>query len=60
MHQLGSAASALGLVRLSERCSELELSVASMSAPECQAAARELATLLEASMHALGRLLQTS
>ncbi|MBR0714743.1 hybrid sensor histidine kinase/response regulator [Bradyrhizobium liaoningense] len=60
MHQLGSAASALGLVRLSERCSELELSVTSVPAAECQAAASEVATLLEASLRALGRLLQPS
>ncbi|MBR0823912.1 response regulator [Bradyrhizobium manausense] len=59
-HQLGSAASALGLVRLSERCSEVELSAAAMSSAECRTAALELAALFEASLHALDRLLQPS
>lgn len=59
-HQLGSATSALGLVRLSERCSEVELSAATMSGTECRAAAQELASLFEASLQALGRLLQPS
>lgn len=57
-HQLGSAASALGLVRLFERCREIELAAASMSPPERQSAARELAALREASMSALDELLR--
>jgi signal transduction histidine kinase/CheY-like chemotaxis protein/HPt (histidine-containing phosphotransfer) domain-containing protein len=56
-HQLGSAAGALGLVRLFERCREVELAAASMSPPECQSAARELAALQKASMSALDELL---
>ncbi|AND88681.1 MULTISPECIES: hybrid sensor histidine kinase/response regulator [Bradyrhizobium] len=56
-HQLGSAASALGLVRLFERCREVELAVATMSASECHGAARELAALQKASMSALDELL---
>jgi signal transduction histidine kinase/CheY-like chemotaxis protein/HPt (histidine-containing phosphotransfer) domain-containing protein len=56
-HQLGSAAGALGLVRLFERCREVELSAPSMSPPECQNAARELAALQKASMSALDELL---
>nr|WP_249802963.1 hybrid sensor histidine kinase/response regulator [Bradyrhizobium sp. 21] len=57
-HQLGSAASALGLVRLFERCREIELAAASMSPPECQNAARDLTALREASMSALDELLR--
>jgi CheY-like chemotaxis protein len=57
-HQLGSAASALGLVRLFERCHDIELSAPSMSPDECQSAARELAALQKASMSALDELLQ--
>lgn len=57
-HQLGSAASALGLVHLFERCREVELAAATMSAPEQQKAARELAELQQASMRALDNLLQ--
>ncbi|RXH22339.1 ATPase [Bradyrhizobium nanningense] len=57
-HQLGSAASALGLVRLFERCREVELAASSMSPPERQDAARELATLQKASMSALDELLR--
>ncbi|TPQ40867.1 ATPase [Bradyrhizobium guangdongense] len=60
VHQLGSASSALGLVRLSERCSEIELSVTSMSGVECRAVAQELTGLVEASLQELGRLLQPS
>jgi CheY-like chemotaxis protein len=56
-HQLGSAAGALGLVHLFERCREVELAAASMSPPECQNAARELAALQKASMSALDELL---
>lgn len=52
-HQLGSAASTLGLVRLFERCSEIELSAASMSPIECRNAASEVAALQRASMSAL-------
>lgn len=57
-HQLGSAASALGLVRLFERCREIELAAPAMSPPEHQNAARELAELQQASMRALDDLLQ--
>ena len=57
-HQLGSAAGALGLVRLFERCREVELAAPSMSPPECQSAARELAALQKASMSALDELLR--
>lgn len=57
-HQLGSAASALGLVRLFERCRDIELTAPSMSSDACQDAARELATLREASMSALDELLR--
>ncbi|MGY4496289.1 HPt (histidine-containing phosphotransfer) domain-containing protein [Bradyrhizobium sp. GM24.11] len=57
-HQLGSAASALGLVRLFERCRDIELTAPSMSPDACQDAARELATLREASMSALDELLR--
>jgi len=56
-HQLGSAASALGLVSLFERCREVELAAGSMSPPECEIAARELAALQQASMSALDELL---
>ncbi|EJN14419.1 signal transduction histidine kinase [Bradyrhizobium sp. YR681] len=56
-HQLGSAAGALGLVNLFERCREVELAAPSMSPPECQNAARELAALQKASMSALEELL---
>jgi CheY-like chemotaxis protein len=56
-HQLGSAVGALGLVRLFERCREVELAAPSMSPPECQSAARELAALQKASMSALDDLL---
>lgn len=57
-HQLGSAASALGLVRLFELCREVELAAPTMSAPEHQNAARELAELQRASMQALDDVLQ--
>lgn len=57
-HQLGSAASALGLVRLFEQCRDVELAVTTMSPPEYQSAARELATLRAASMSALDDLLR--
>ncbi|MCJ9734953.1 response regulator, partial [Bradyrhizobium sp. PRIMUS42] len=57
-HQLGSAASALGLVRLFEHCREVELAAPAMSAPERQNSARELAELQRASMNALDDLLQ--
>lgn len=58
VHQLGSAAGALGLVHLFERCCEVELAAPSMSPPDCQRAARELAALRAASMSALDDLLQ--
>lgn len=57
-HQLGSAASALGLVRLFERCREIELAAATMSPFECQSAASELVALRQASMSALDELLR--
>lgn len=57
-HQLGSAASALGLVHLFERCREVELAAATMSAPEWKSAAHELAALQKASMRALDDLLR--
>jgi len=57
-HQLGSAASALGLVRLFERCRDIELTASSMSALECERAAHELAALQKASMRALDELLR--
>lgn len=57
-HQLGSGASALGLVRLFEFCREVELAAVTMSRPECERAARELAALREASMSALDDLLR--
>jgi CheY-like chemotaxis protein len=56
-HQLGSAASALGLVRLFERCRDIELTAPSMPPDEYQDAARELASLRAASMSALDDLL---
>ncbi|PSO18228.1 hybrid sensor histidine kinase/response regulator [Bradyrhizobium sp. MOS003] len=59
-HQLGSAASALGLVRLFERCREVELAAPSMSPAEYQSAANELAALLHASIWALGELLASA
>ena len=57
-HQLGSAAGALGLVRLFERCRDIEEASPAMSAAECESAAQELATLQKASMSALDELLQ--
>jgi HPt (histidine-containing phosphotransfer) domain-containing protein len=57
-HQLGSAASALGLVRLFERCRDIELTAPSMLSDACRDAPRELATLREASMSALDELLR--
>jgi len=45
-------------VRLFERCREVELAAPSMSPPEHQSAARELATLQKASMSALDELLR--
>ncbi|WP_245317393.1 Hpt domain-containing protein, partial [Bradyrhizobium manausense] len=56
-HQLGSAASALGLISLFERCREIEEAAPSMSPEACRDAARELAALREASMSALGDML---
>ena len=57
-HQLGSAASALGLVRLFDRCRDVELAAPAMSPPECRNAARELAEIQQASMRALDELFQ--
>nr|WP_249803305.1 hybrid sensor histidine kinase/response regulator [Bradyrhizobium sp. 35] len=57
-HQLGSGASTLGLVRLFEFCRGVELAAVTMSPPECESAARELAALREASMNALDELLR--
>jgi len=58
-HQLGSAASALGLVRLMQRCSEIELAAATMSPDQCQAAGDELTSLQARSLVALSDLLGT-
>lgn len=57
-HQLGSAASALGLVRLFESCREIEEAAPTLSAPECESAARKLAALQKASISALDELLR--
>jgi CheY-like chemotaxis protein len=59
-HQLGSGASALGLVRLFEFCREIELAAVTMSPPECQSAAREIAALRKASISALDDLLRSA
>lgn len=56
-HQLGSAASALGLVRLMQRCSEIEHAAATMSPDQCRAASDELASLQTRSLTALSDLL---
>ncbi|MDA9411167.1 hybrid sensor histidine kinase/response regulator [Bradyrhizobium sp. CCBAU 45384] len=56
-HQLGSAASALGLISLFERCREIEEAAPSMSPEACRDAARELAALRDASISALDNLL---
>ena len=56
-HQLGSAASALGLVRLFERCREVEEIAPTMLRHEQENAAREIAGLRRASMIALDDLL---
>lgn len=52
-HQLGSAASALGLVRLFERCREVELAAAAMPPADLESVARELAEIRQTSMQAL-------
>lgn len=57
-HQLGSAASALGLAHLFERCREIEEAAPTLSAPECESAARKLAALQKASISALDELLR--
>jgi signal transduction histidine kinase/DNA-binding response OmpR family regulator len=56
-HQLGSAASALGLIRLMQRCSEIELTAATMSADQCRVAGDELTALQARSLVALSDLL---
>ena len=56
-HQLGSAASALGLVRLMQRCSEVELAASNMSPDQCRAASDELAGLQQRSLVVLSDLL---
>ncbi|WP_298241885.1 hybrid sensor histidine kinase/response regulator [uncultured Bradyrhizobium sp.] len=56
-HQLGSAAATLGLVRLFERCREVEETALALSASECQSAAHELSALQKASMGSLDKLL---
>jgi signal transduction histidine kinase/HPt (histidine-containing phosphotransfer) domain-containing protein len=56
-HQLGSAASALGLVRLMQRCSEIELTAATMSPDQCRAAGDDLTALQQRSLAALSDLL---
>jgi len=57
VHQLGSAASALGLIRLMQRCSEIEHTAATMSPDHCRAAADELTALQQRSLAALSDLL---
>jgi signal transduction histidine kinase/DNA-binding NarL/FixJ family response regulator len=57
-HQLGSAASALGLISLFERTREIEQAAPSMSPRECRDAAHDLAALRAASMSALDQLLR--
>lgn len=56
-HQLGSAASALGLIRLMRRCGEIELAAATMSPERCRAAGDELNALQQRSLAALCDLL---
>jgi CheY-like chemotaxis protein len=56
-HQLGSAASALGLIRLMQRCSEIDLAAATMSPDQCRAAGDELSALQQRSLVALSELL---
>jgi CheY-like chemotaxis protein len=56
-HQLGSAASALGLIRLMQRCSEIEFAAATMSPDQCRAAGDELTALQQRSLVALSNLL---
>lgn len=56
-HQLGSAASALGLIRLMQRCSEIEHTAATMSPDQCRAAGDELTALQQRSLAALSDLL---
>jgi len=58
VHQLGSAASALGLGVLFARCTFVEANAASMSADELQAVAQELATLRRMSLSALDQRLR--
>lgn len=60
VHQLGSAASALGLGRLFARCTFIELNAASMSADELRATADEFETLRRMSLSALDERLRTS
>jgi HPt (histidine-containing phosphotransfer) domain-containing protein len=59
VHQLGSAASALGLGVLFARCTVLEASAAAMPADELLAAAQELETLRRTSLAALDERLCT-
>jgi signal transduction histidine kinase/HPt (histidine-containing phosphotransfer) domain-containing protein len=56
-HQLGSAASALGLIRLMRRCSDIELAAATMSPDQCRSAGDELTALQQRSLVALSALL---
>jgi CheY-like chemotaxis protein len=56
-HQLGSAASALGLVRLFETCNAVETTAASMSTAGCRTAASGLAAIQQASLRALAELI---
>jgi CheY-like chemotaxis protein len=58
VHQLGSAASALGLGVLFARCTFIEANAASMSVDELQAVAQELATLRRMSLSALDQRLR--
>jgi len=59
-HQLGSAASALGLVRLFERCNAIETNAAAMSPEAFRSAATELASVQQASLRALEDLIGTA
>lgn len=58
-HQLGSAASALGLIRLMQRCSEIEPAAATMTPDQCRTAGNELIALQQRSLVALSELLRT-
>jgi HPt (histidine-containing phosphotransfer) domain-containing protein len=59
VHQLGSAAGALGLGRLFARCTVIEANAASMSPDELESAAAELEALRRMSLSALDERLRT-